>query len=92
LGLPKIVTDQAFLRGNLLNKTFTISSDTYSGNSGSPVIDSETSLVEGILVKGDQDFEMDYLSGCKRSVHCDDNTCTGETVLRSASIPLSFLQ
>lgn len=91
LGLPKISADQAVLRGNLLNKTFTINSDTYSGNSGSPVIDSKTSLVEGILVKGDRDFEMDYVSLCMRSVHCEDNTCKGETVLRSTSIPLSIL-
>ena len=91
LGLPKISTDQAILRGNLLNKTFTINSDTYSGNSGSPVIDSKTSLVEGVLIKGDQDFEMDFVSLCQRSVHCDENSCKGETVLRSASIPSSIL-
>jgi V8-like Glu-specific endopeptidase len=92
LGFPKISTDQAFLRGNLLNKTFTINSDTYSGNSGSPVIDSKTSLVEGILIKGDKDFEMDYVGLCLRSVHCDENSCKGETVLRSVAIPSSILQ
>lgn len=91
LGLPKIAADQAFLRGNLLNKTFTINSDTYSGNSGSPVIDSKTSLVEGILIKGDRDFEMDFSSGCQRSVHCEENGCRGETVLRSASIASTIL-
>lgn len=91
LGLPKVVTDQGFLRGNLLNKTFTISSDTYSGNSGSPVIDSKTSIVEGILIRGDQDFEMDYEFGCEKSLHCDLNSCKGETVLRSIYIPSSVL-
>lgn len=91
LGLPKISADQAILRGNLLDKTFTINGDTYSGNSGSPVIDAKTSLVEGILIKGDRDFEMDYVSLCQRSVHCEDSTCKGEMVLRSTSIPLSIL-
>jgi hypothetical protein len=91
LGLPKVVADQAFLRGNLLNKTFTISSDTYSGNSGSPVIDIKTSLVEGVLIKGDRDYEMDFESQCMRSVHCDHSTCMGETVLRSIYIPSALL-
>lgn len=91
LGLPKITTDQALLRGNSLIKTFTINSDTYSGNSGSPVIDPKTSLVEGILIKGDRDFEMDYVSLCMRSVHCEENGCKGETVLRSTSISSSIL-
>ena len=89
LGLPKIASDQAFLHGNLGNKTFTIFSDTYSGNSGSPVIDVKTSLVEGILIKGDRDFQMDYDSGCYRSYHCDSDNCLGETVLRSIYIPLA---
>jgi hypothetical protein len=92
LGLPKVSTDQAFLRGNLLNKIFTINSDTYSGNSGSPVIDSKTSLVEGILIKGDKDFEMDFVSLCQRSVHCEEKSCIGETVLRATAIPTSILQ
>lgn len=91
LGIPKVSTDQAFLRGNLLNKTFTINSDTYSGNSGSPVIDSKTSLVEGVLIKGDKDFEMDYVSLCQRSVHCEENSCIGETVLRATAIPSTIL-
>ena len=88
LGLPKIATDQAYLNRNVLNNTFTILSDTYSGNSGSPVIDTKTSLVEGMLIKGDRDLEMDYSSQCYRSVHCDDQWCLGETILRSVLIPI----
>jgi hypothetical protein len=88
LGLPKISADQAFLRGNLQDNTFTISSDTYSGSSGSPVIDNKTSLVEGILIKGEKDFEMDFDNLCRRSTHCDFKSCAGETVLRSTTIPL----
>jgi V8-like Glu-specific endopeptidase len=91
LGLPKISTDQAWLRGNLLKKTFTINSDTFSGNSGSPVIDVNSSIVEGILIRGDRDFEMDFNNNCMKSVHCNNNECIGETVLRSISIESSFL-
>jgi V8-like Glu-specific endopeptidase len=88
LGLPKVVTDQAFLQGNILNNTFTILSDTYSGNSGSPVIDTKTSLVEGMLTKGDRDFEMDFNNQCYRSAQCNEQWCKGETILRSVLIPI----
>jgi len=49
-GPATVVSDSAptnFFRANL---------DTYGGNSGSPVINAETGLVEGILVRGATDF------------------------------------
>ncbi len=89
LGLPKIVADNAQIRENELPNFFKTNADTYSGNSGSPVIDTQTLLVEGILVRGDEDFKMDLDESCNRSYRCEGLDCKGETVQRSTSLPLS---
>jgi len=91
MGLPKIVADQARIRDNSLINTFVTSADTFSGNSGSPVVNTVTHLVEGILIKGDADFVMDFDMGCNRAYHCLNNECTGETVLRSGVLPLNLI-
>lgn len=91
MGLPKIVADKADILDNSLNYTFTTNADTYSGNSGSPVINPATHLVEGILVRGDEDFDLDSDLSCKRSFHCDFKNCKGETVQRSTTLPLRFI-
>lgn len=55
-GLPTKITSNAEMRDNSHETYFRTNSDTFGGNSGSPVIDSKTGLVEGILVRGNQDF------------------------------------
>lgn len=55
LGLPLKIADNATVSGSF-GKTFKTDLDTYGGNSGSPVLDSNTGLVEGILVQGSQDL------------------------------------
>ena len=57
LGLPLKIADNARVRG-VFGKTFKANLDTYGGNSGSPVVDATTGLVEGILVHGADDLEM----------------------------------
>lgn len=47
---------------------FTANLDTYGGNSGSPVFNKKTGLVEGILVEGAEDFKKDYDNFCQRSI------------------------
>jgi hypothetical protein len=91
LGLPKMITDSSTLRNNSLTYTFLINADTFSGNSGSPVINSATNLVEGILIKGGSDFQMDIELGCNRSVHCDSSNCSGEIALRTTELPLNLI-
>ena len=91
LGLPKIQTDKGLLRNNLLNNIFTINSDTFSGNSGSPVIENSFGFVEGILIRGDRDFSLDIDTNCNRSFHCENAGCSGETVLRSTVLPLNLI-
>lgn len=91
MGLPKIMADQADIRNNTLTYTFLTNADTFSGNSGSPVINSKTHIVEGILIKGDEDFQMDLDLGCNRSFHCLADECKGETVQRTSVLPLNLI-
>ena len=56
--------------------------DTYGGNSGSAVLNSNTGLVEGILVRGDTDFVFDQVDRCRRSNVCKSSECRGEDVVR----------
>jgi hypothetical protein len=90
MGLPKIVAGQARIRNNSLSYTFLTNADTFSGNSGSPVINMASLQVEGILVRGDSDFQMDVDLGCNRSYHCGSNDCKGETVMRTTGLPFKF--
>lgn len=91
LGLPKIYGDNISIRNNSLPFTFVTDADTFSGNSGSPVINSKTHLVEGILVRGDEDFRMDLELGCNRVYECARSDCRGETVQRSTVLPLKLI-
>jgi V8-like Glu-specific endopeptidase len=58
-----------FLQANL---------DTYGGNSGSAVFNSQTGDVEGILVRGEVDYKFE--NGCRISNVCPDNEGRGEDV------------
>jgi len=51
LGVPITWSDGGY--------SFLTNLDTFHGNSGSPVFNAKTLLVEGILVKGDNDYEPD---------------------------------
>lgn len=88
LGLPKTVSDFIFIRENNLTYTFKTNADTFSGNSGSPVFGMESQLVEGMLIRGEDDFEMNLDSLCQRPKKCHDSECRGEVVLRSSVFPL----
>lgn len=91
MGLPKILASESIVRSNLLPNTFVTNADTFSGNSGSPVINSETHIVEGILVRGDDDFKMDLDLGCNRVYKCIGSDCRGETAQRTTVLPLKLI-
>jgi hypothetical protein len=90
MGLPKIIANEARIRNNSLPFSFVTTADTFSGNSGSPVINSESHQVEGILVRGDSDFQMDIDLGCNRASHCLETECKGETAIRTTELPFKF--
>lgn len=81
VGLPQKIADNAFVRDNTHPIFFRANLDTYQGNSGSPVVNVDTGLVEGMLIRGDTDF-VDK-NGCYISLKCSDHACKGEAVLRA---------
>lgn len=80
-GLPLKITDRASVR-NILTSSgyFTANLDTYGGNSGSAVLNAKTYEVEGILVRGEKDYETDYASNCRVSYRVGENAGRGEDV------------
>ncbi len=88
LGLPKIITSNIKIRDNALPNFFKTTADAFSGNSGSPVIGVNSGLVEGILIRGEDDFKYDPHTGCQRYTRCSLNECRGESLLRSTLLPL----
>lgn len=85
MGLPTKIISSADMRDNNRTHYFRINSDTYGGSSGSPVIDSKTGIVEGILVRGDVDFEPTE-NDCLSSVVRGIDAGRGEDVTRITTI------
>jgi hypothetical protein len=81
-GLPKKIAGNAHVRDNSPAGHFVANLDTYGGNSGSPVFNSVTHEVEGILVRGETDYVA--VGGCVQSVICPDSGCRGEDVTRAS--------
>ncbi len=78
-GLPTKIADGAKIR-SLEGKFFVANLDTYGGNSGSAVFNTRTGEVEGILVRGENDYVYDSNLGCQVSFTCADDACRGEDV------------
>jgi len=85
-GLPTKIADGAKVR-DLDTHWFTANLDTFAGNSGSAVINTETLEVEGILVRGEEDYVDDSSRGCKIAKVCPDSECRGEDVNYITDIP-----
>lgn len=84
-GLPQIKTDGAMVR-SIDDPVFIVAnSDSYGGNSGSPVTD-QNGRVAGILVRGDTDFIGDSERGCYLSNKVGRDEGMGESITRVGSI------
>lgn len=90
-GLPLKITSQAKIRSNMHPDFFVINADTFTGNSGSPVVDSQTGQVEGILVRGDTDYVQAEGKNCRIVKINQENNGRGEDVIR-ITIPAEFLK
>ncbi len=87
-GLPQKYAAGAKVRDNSPAPYFVANLDTYGGNSGSPVFDATTHAVEGILVRGENDF---VASGdCYVSLVCPTSGCRGEDVTRASAFAASI--
>ena len=74
-GVPKKYDAGAVVTENTEPTFFQANVDTYQGNSGSPVVNLDTLTVEGLLVRGMEDFVEDVALGCDRSLACPDGGC-----------------
>ena len=81
VGLPTKFAGGAAVRDNQPSAFFIANLDTYGGNSGSPVFNSDTHVVEGILVRGETDFVRS--GNCRISLVCPSTGCRGEDVTRT---------
>jgi hypothetical protein len=76
VGLPLKVAGNAVVKNALAGGNyFEANLDTYGGNSGSPVFNTSTYLVEGILVRGETDFVT--VGGCVQSALLPNDSTVG---------------
>jgi subtilisin-like proprotein convertase family protein len=80
-GLPTKISGGANVRSNDQGAYFVANLDTYGGNSGSAVFNDATGEVEGILVRGENDFVS--RGSCRVSNRCENDACRGEDVTRA---------
>jgi V8-like Glu-specific endopeptidase len=87
-GLPQKIADDANVRDNSNAVFFSANLDTFGGNSGSPVFNTENGYVEGILVRGDVDYRQVEQNGNQCTVVnvCTQDGCDGEDVTRITAI------
>ena len=83
-GLPTKIAGGARVRDNSKEGYFVANLDTYGGNSGSAVFNAATGLVEGILVRGEQDYVQK--GDCRVSKVCAADACRGEDVTKIAAV------
>ncbi len=74
-GLPLKVADQAKVVKNSHDMYFNANLDAFQRNSGSPVFNQDTYEVEGILVRGNKDYEQSAY--CHELNFCNDSNCPG---------------
>jgi len=87
-GIPLKLAGKAKIMENSSPAYFLLNSDTYEGNSGSPVFNTVTNTIEGILISGANDLEPNALNiSCRLSVLCLFDECPGskgEKILRTS--------
>ncbi len=86
MGLPTKVADGAAIRTNTHPHYFVATLDTFGGNSGSAVFNTNTLTIEGILVRGETDYKYNSDKMCREIFTCAEDACRGEDVSRITSI------
>lgn len=83
-GIPTKVEDGGKVRETDLATHFVATTDSYGGNSGSAVFNYESGEIEGVLVRGEDDYVSE--GGCKVSNICTETGCMGEHVTKIAQV------
>ena len=81
-GIPTKIEDGGKVRSTAKPGYMIATTDSYGGNSGSAVFNLLTGEIEGVLVRGEQDFEVTRLgdTACRVSKVCDEGACRGEDI------------
>ena len=90
-GLPQKFAKAYGVNKNRKPNFFVTTLDTFGGNSGSPVINLEQGIVEGILVRGGDDYKVNRGRGCAEVKYCSGLcwfSCKGADVTRIGELPL----
>jgi V8-like Glu-specific endopeptidase len=82
MGLPAKFAGGGTVRENRYRAVFIETLDAYPGNSGSPVFNSTTHVVEGLLVRGKKDSFVKQ-GECFVSRVCPDTGCSGGLTVRT---------
>ena len=82
VGLPLKIENNGIVRDSVGDGYFVSEMDTFQGNSGSPVINSYTLEVEGILIRGEVDFKENIANSCYETKVCPSGTCSGEYITK----------
>jgi V8-like Glu-specific endopeptidase len=92
LGLPLVYSKEASVDENSNEMYFKTTLNSFHGNSGSPVFNTKTHLVEGIMVRGERDEVYDEVRQCNRyAVYASSEKDKGEGVTRiKAVIPFIY--
>ncbi len=86
-GLPlKVAPNANVLAPNISQTFFLASTDSFAGNSGSPVINSSTGEVEGILVRGEEDYVRRKKGCLVPNVCTTQDHCEGEAITKISEI------
>lgn len=83
-GIPTKIDDGAKVRDASPNGYLIANTDSYGGNSGSAVFNLTTGEIEGVLVRGEQDYV--YQNGCYVSNVCSEDGCRGEDITKVSSV------
>lgn len=87
-GIPlKITQDGATATSSETETYFLANLDTFQGNSGSAVLNSQTHEIEGILVRGETDYSYNSEEACYKVNTCKPkDTCFQEGVIKITSL------
>ena len=84
-GLPLKIAAGATVRDASKPEYFVCDLDTFGGNSGSPVFNNVTKKIEGILVRGDEDYSPTP-AGCNVATKYAQNGGRGEDVTKISQV------
>lgn len=92
MGIPQTLTRDGRVTGNLMPNYFKLKIDTFMGNSGSPIINESTGVVEGILIKGGSDADFSLFGACYDNSTCKGIFCDSDEIAQRITTIKDFIK